>query len=186
MARRLPIFDLDGTLLDTDDALAAPFVALGVPLHEVTFGHVIADECVRLGVDLEAYLDEYDTDRAQPFAGVDAMLRSIDRWAVCSNKHPRSGRAELARLGWQPEVALFSLDFNGPKHLRPVLDALHLTSDDVVFVGDTDHDRATAHAAGVPFGLAAWNGRAVAREGDAVLRTPGDVEAFCANAVSPR
>ncbi|MEY2591194.1 MAG: hypothetical protein QOJ67_3178, partial [Acidimicrobiaceae bacterium] len=28
--RLVPLFDLDGTLLDSDEALAAPFVALGV------------------------------------------------------------------------------------------------------------------------------------------------------------
>jgi HAD superfamily hydrolase (TIGR01549 family) len=184
MDRRIPIFDLDGTLLDTDEALVAPFVALGVPRDAVTFGHVLADECARLGIDVDTYLDEYDPEIAQPFAGVDEVVRSFERWAVCSNKHPRYGRAELARLGWEPEVALFSDHFDGPKHLQPVLEAMQLAPDDVVFVGDTEHDRAVAGALGVPFGVAAWNPRAVARDGDVVLRTPADVVAFCATAVS--
>ena len=46
----VPIFDLDGTLIDSDAALVAPFVALGVPREAVTFGHVLQDECDRLGL----------------------------------------------------------------------------------------------------------------------------------------
>jgi 8-oxo-dGTP diphosphatase len=65
---------------------------------------------------------------------------------VCSNKHPSGGRAELARLGWAPELALFSDAFAGPKELAPVLDHLGLRADEVVFVGDTDHDRVCAEA----------------------------------------
>ena len=121
---RFPVFDLDGTLLDTDATLRATFVALGVPADEVTFGHVLADECERLGLTVEEYLDHYDETSAQPFPGVTELVAALDRWAVCSNKHPRSGRAELARLGWAPEVALFSDAFGGPKQLEPVLDAL--------------------------------------------------------------
>ena len=36
---------------------------------------------------------------AQPFPGVVELVARLDRWAVCSNKHAESGRAELARLG---------------------------------------------------------------------------------------
>ena len=143
-----PVFDLDGTLLDTDEALRAAFVALGVPAEDVTFGHVLADECARLGLTVDDYLAHYDESLAQPFPGVPELVARLDRWAVCSNKHARSGRAELARVGWEPEVALFSEAFGGPKRLEPVLDALGLGGDEIVFVGDTDHDRACAEAVG--------------------------------------
>ena len=172
------VFDLDGTLLDSDAALAAPFVALGVPLASVTYGHVVADECARLGVSVDDYLSRYDLDAAEPFAGVDAVVRALPRWAVCSNKARRLGLAELARLGWQPEVALFADDFGGgAKRLGPVLEALGRGDGDVLFVGDTDHDRTCAAAVGVPFALAAWNPRAagLAQPGDVVLRAPGSL-----------
>jgi HAD superfamily hydrolase (TIGR01549 family) len=176
---RIPIFDLDGTLLDTDEALVAPFVALGVDPADITFGHVLEAECARLGIELDEYLAAYDTELAQPFAGVEELIVQFPRWAVCSNKHPSGGRRELARLNWRPDVAMFSDTFGGPKHLAPVLDALGLSPVDVVFIGDTAHDRVVAADAQVPFGLAAWNPRAVAEDGDVVLAAPSDALAFC-------
>ena len=173
---RVPVFDLDGTLLDSDEALAAPFVALGIPREDIVFGPLLGDECARLGVSVDDYLDHYDETLAQPFPGVDELVRQLGRWAVCSNKHPRSGRVELERLGWHPEVALFSDAFGGGgKRLEPVLAALGLTGDDVLFVGDTDHDRQCARAVGCPFVLVGWNARAEPQPDDLVVTTPADL-----------
>lgn len=171
----IPVFDLDGTLLDSDAALVAPFHAVGVRREDVTFGHVLGDECRRLGVDIDDYLDCYDDTAAQPFPGVTELVSRLDRWAVCSNKHPRSGRAELDRLGWMPEVVFFSDSFEGPKQLAPVLEALAVTGEETVFIGDTDHDRRCAAAVGCRFVLAAWNPRAVPAVGDLVATVPLDV-----------
>jgi HAD superfamily hydrolase (TIGR01549 family) len=181
---RIPIFDLDGTLVDSDEALAAAFVALGVPREEVTFGHVLADECARLGVDVQEYLDHYDPSAVGPFPDVVELLAQLPRWAICSNKRPESGLAELERLGWEPDVALFSNAFDGPKSLGPVLDAMGLDPDHAVFVGDTDHDRSIAREAGVLFGLAGWNARATPQPGDIVLAQPSDVLDLCRAMVS--
>ena len=171
----LLVFDLDGTLLDSDAALAAAFSALGVPSEAVTYGHVVADECVRLGINLDDYLDAYDTAAAPPFPGVVDTLLQLPGWAVCSNKHPRSGWAELERLGWTPDVALFADAFAGPKRLTPVLDALQLSAQEIVFVGDTAHDRRCALDVGCPFVLAGWNPRAQAAAGDLVLAHPSEL-----------
>lgn len=176
------VFDLDGTLLDSDDALAAPYVTLGVPAGEVTFGHVVADECRRLGLSLDDYVGLYDVDAAMPFPGVDEVVGRLARWAVCSNKVRRCGVAELARLGWTPDVALFAEDFGGgPKRLGPALAALRVEDPfSVLFVGDTAHDRGCASDAGVAFALAAWNprARALGRPGDLVLERPADLLAL--------
>ena len=175
MTHLVPIFDLDGTLLDSDQALIDPFLALGVPPEHITFGHVIGAECERLGIDLDAYIERYDIHAAQPFAGVAALIGELERWAVCSNKHAAPGRAELDRLGWWPEVALFSDAFDGPKQLGPVLERLGLVPGEVMFVGDTAHDRRCAAAAGVVFAIAAWNPRVEPRDGDLVLEEPMQV-----------
>jgi len=171
----IPVFDLDGTLIDSDEALVAPFVRLGVPREHVTFGHVLDHECDRLGIAVADYLAAYDDRAAQPFPGVTDLLASLDRWAVCSNKHAEAGHAELDRLGWEPEVSLFSDAFGGPKRLAPVLDALDVGPDQILFVGDTVHDRECARAVSARFALAGWNPRSRGQEGDLVLREPGEV-----------
>jgi phosphoglycolate phosphatase-like HAD superfamily hydrolase len=171
----IPVFDLDGTLLDSDAALVAPFAALGVPADQITFGHTLAVECERLGIEVGDYLAHYDDTLALPFAGVDELVARLDRWAVCSNKHHLAGKAELARLGWEPEVVMFADSFDGPKQLGPVLDAMGARPGDVMFVGDTDHDRRCARDVGCQFALAGWNPRASAVLGDLVLSRPLDL-----------
>lgn len=176
------ICDLDGTLLDSDAALAGAFIALGVPSEQITFGHVVADECERLGLSLSAYLDAYDETAAQPFPGVEEVIRqltkssenesSATRFSICSNKHPRSGFAELARLQWRPAMVAFADSFSGPKTPKPILEQLQLPLDQVLFLGDTEHDRQCAQQAGIAFALAAWNQRASAQADDIVLTTP--------------
>ena len=179
MPRLVPVFDLDGTLLDSDAALVAPFVALGVPEDEITFGHTLAAECARLGLAVDDYLDHYDVGAAQPFPGADELVSGLQRWAVCSNKHPLGGVPELARLGWEPEVALFADAFAfAGKSLGPVLDALGCTAEDILFVGDTEHDRHCAVEVGCAFAWAGWNPRATPTPGDQVLAAPGDVRAL--------
>jgi phosphoglycolate phosphatase-like HAD superfamily hydrolase len=168
----IAVCDLDGTLLDSDAALLAPFLALGVPAERIGFGRPVDEECVRHGVSVDDYLARYDTEVVQPFPGVAEVVARLDRWAVCSNKHPVSGRAELTRLRWHTEVALFTDAFDGPKTLGPVLTALGVGPPEVVFLGDTAHDRACARDAGATFALAAWNPRARPEVGDIVLARP--------------
>lgn len=157
------IFDLDGTLLDSDEALVRPFLELGMAREEITFGHPVVEACAAWGIDLDEYLRRYDTGAASPFPGAEELVGRLERWAICSNKHPVSGRAELARLGWRPEVAAFADTFDGgPKHLGPVLDALGLGAHEVVFVGDTEHDLACAMEVGCRFVWAGWNPRTMA------------------------
>jgi phosphoglycolate phosphatase-like HAD superfamily hydrolase len=176
--RLVPLFDFDGTLVDSDVALTAPWHALGVDPDLVPLGMPLVEACERAGVTVEAYLSHYDPTAALPFPGVEELIAQLDRWGLASNKERRSGYRELERLGWSPEVALFSDDFDGAeKQLGPLLAALDLDPDAVVFVGDTRHDRACAAAVGARFALAGWNPRAreAAEADDLVLEQPRDV-----------
>jgi len=177
-APRTPLFDFDGTLIDSDAALTAPWQVLGVDPALVPLGLPLGEACAVAGVTLAAYLEHYDPARAQPFPGVPELLAGLACWGLASNKDRTSGRRELARLGWSPEVALFSDDFGGhEKQLGPLLEALRLEPAGAIFVGDTAHDRACAALAGVPFALAGWNPRALAgaQPGDLVLYDPASV-----------
>jgi len=191
----LAVFDLDGTLLDSDTALVDAFVQLGIPRAEISFGHPIEVECIRLGLRVEDYVSAYDTDAVRPFEGADQLVRALGRWGICSNKARSSANDELTRLGWSPDVALFADDFGGgPKDLGPVLAALGVggVGDDlrlgddvvdhrnhrrgVVYVGDTLHDLHCAEAVGVSFAWAGWNRRVIELDPDGlVLRHPLDL-----------
>jgi phosphoglycolate phosphatase-like HAD superfamily hydrolase len=178
MADLFPIFDLDGTLLDSDDALVAPFLALGIERSAIRFGPPVAEECARLGIPLDHYVNAYDPALASPFPGVSEVLAGLGRWALCSNKHQVPGHLELIRYGWTPEVALFTDAFAGrPKRLDPVLAQLGLDAGEVLFIGDTAHDRSAAAAVGCRFALAGWNPRVEAEAGDVVLPDPSALAA---------
>ena len=170
------VFDLDGTLVDSDRALIEPYLRLGFTVDDIQLGRLLVDECTRLGITMDDYLAHYDSNDVSVFPGVEDVLTRLPRWAVASNKIRASGEAELARFGWEPACALFAEDFGGrSKHLEPVLDRLGIDASDVLFVGDTAHDRVCAHDAGAAFALAGWNSRVLAGDGDLVLDRPADL-----------
>jgi HAD superfamily hydrolase (TIGR01549 family) len=174
----VPLFDFDGTLVDSDVALTAPWLALGVDPSVVPLGLPLIEACERAGVAVEAYLSHYDPSEALPFPGVEELLVELDRWGLASNKERTTGLHELERLGWTPDAAFFSDDFGGKdKELPPLLRALRLTPEQALFVGDTRHDRHCAAAVGARFALAGWNprARAAAEPDDVVLDHPEDV-----------
>lgn len=171
------VFDFDGTMIDSDAALVAPFLELGVEPEQISFGHAVAVECERLGIGLDAYVEHYDTAVSQPFPGVDDLVSRLGRWSICSNKHPVSARAEIERLGWQPEVAMYADAFDwAHKELRPVLEAMGLDADQIVMVGDSEGDLRCAEEVGATMLWAGWNPRVIETAPDGlVLDRPGDL-----------
>jgi HAD superfamily hydrolase (TIGR01549 family) len=171
------IFDFDGTLVDSDEALLLPFDSLGIDRADVVMGSAVAEECDRLGIPMETYVDLYDDESVEPFPGVAEVIPKLSRWALCSNKHPRSGAAELARLAWEPEIALFADHFGwAHKGIGPVLELMGLEAGDVVMVGDSDGDVRCADEVGCAFAWAGWNPRVRERSPTGtVLDEPSDL-----------
>jgi phosphoglycolate phosphatase-like HAD superfamily hydrolase len=174
------VFDWDGTLLDTDEALIAPFVAQGIAREDVPWGHPLGEACAALGVSMEGYLAAYEPALTVPWPGVPDLVAGVEarglRWAICSNKHEDAGNAELARLAWQPEGVWWSEAFDGlPKRLGPVLEGLGVDADEVLYVGDTEHDVVAADEVSCRFVLAGWNPRAAEVSGVPVAARPEDV-----------
>jgi phosphoglycolate phosphatase-like HAD superfamily hydrolase len=171
------IFDFDGTLVDSDEELVRAFVVLGVQREQITFGHAVKVEAERLGLSVEDYADAYRDDVVEPFPGVAEVVPRLGRWALCSNKHPRSGVAELARLGWSPELAVFSDHFDWQhKELGPVLELMGLGAGQVAMVGDSGGDAQCAAQVGCDMVWAGWNPRVAAADPDGiVLQRPGQL-----------
>ena len=156
----VPIFDFDGTLVDSDRALQAAFLRLGVPAQEITFGHALGEECARLGIAPDAYEAVFDPQEVQPYLGIDEFLGTIDQWGICSNRHPLSGNTDVARFGWQPSVVCFADSFDfAPKHIDMVLEGSGWARNEVVYIGDSEHDRAAIAGTDIPLIWAGWNPR---------------------------
>lgn len=175
------VFDFDGTLVDSDEALLAPFDVLGVDRDEVVMGSAVAEECDRLGIAMEDYVAAYDTEVVVPYEGIERMLARIPRWAVLSNKHPRSANAELGRLGWQPEALMCADSFGwAHKSLAPMLGVLGIGASEVVMVGDSGGDLRCAREVGCRFIWAGWNSRvrAAAPPGETAADPPALLSAL--------
>lgn len=171
------VFDFDGTLVDSDEALLLPFDQVGVDRADVVMGSAVAEECERLGVSMEDYVAAYDTEVVEPYPGVTEMLQGMPRWAVLSNKHPDSAISEIRRLGWEPEVLMCADAFGwAHKSLQPLLEAMGLSAGEIVMVGDSPGDLRCAREVGCRFIWAGWNERVRSSNPDGeVVASPAEL-----------
>lgn len=172
------VFDLDGTLVDSYDAIGASLnharAAFGLPalpadLIRRTVGRgleqlvsdLVGEDRVERGVGLfrEHYARTFRrTTRTLP--GARATLRELHRrgyrMTVASNKPARFGEPILADAGLTPYlVGVQGPDRAGatkpdPAMIRSCLQAMSLTPQEAVYVGDMVLDVETAARAGLP------------------------------------
>ncbi|MBL0277317.1 MAG: HAD-IA family hydrolase [Anaeromyxobacter sp.] len=182
---RLAILDLDGTLLDTLDDLAASvnaaLAAVGRPARSRAEIESYVGEGARLLLEravaphqelaapaLAAWWRHYDLhclDRTRPFPGIPELLtRSGRLLAVHTNKPGRVARRILAGLGLLDRFALVTGGDEAPRKPDPggtleLMRRLGARPEETVFIGDSPTDVRTARQAGVPMVAVTWGFR---------------------------
>lgn len=179
---RLAILDLDGTLVDSVDDLAASvnhaLAALGLPARttaeirsfvgegaRVLVARAIAPRDELLEPALALWREHYDAhclDRTRLYPGVDAALAGAGRvLAVHTNKPGALARKILAGLGVSGRFAAIVGGDDAPRKPDPagalaIMAQVGASRADTVFVGDSRVDVATARAAGVALVAVTW------------------------------
>jgi phosphoglycolate phosphatase len=193
---RLAILDLDGTLLDTLDDLAASvnaaLAAVGQPPRQrAEIERFVGDGARNLLVRavaprqellepaLAAWWTHYRAhclDRTRPFPGIPGLLtRAGRRLAVHTNKPGSLARQILAGLGLLHRFAIVTGGDEAPRKPDPagaleIMRRLSARAEDTIFIGDSPTDVRTARAAGVRLVGVSWGFRP-----EAELRAAGAV-----------
>jgi phosphoglycolate phosphatase len=179
---RLAIFDLDGTLVDSVDDLAAAvnhalarvelpprsrdevqrFIGNGA---RVLLERALGSHQERLEEALAAWREHYDThllDHTRPYPGVvEALARATATLAVQTNKPGPMARRILEGLGL---LSRFAVVMGGgeappkpdPAGVRAILARLGARPEEAAFVGDSLVDVETARNAGLTFVGVTW------------------------------
>ncbi|MGC3997393.1 MAG: HAD-IA family hydrolase [Anaeromyxobacter sp.] len=182
MPTRLALLDLDGTLVDSVDDLAASvnhaLATLGLPARStaevrgfigdgarVLLERAVAPRGELVEPALAAWRAHYQghlLDRTRAYAGIPEVLAGAGRpLAVLTNKPGDMARRILEGLGLLPRFAAVVGGDEGPRKPDPA-GALGLIArlggrpEDAVLIGDSAVDAATARAAGLRFVAVTW------------------------------
>lgn len=182
MTAGLAIFDLDGTLVDSVDDLAASvnhalaraglplrhreevrrFIGNGArPLIERSVGEH-QDRVEEVLAEWRVHYEAHLLDRTRPYPGVVELLAGARRTlALQSNKPGPMTRRILEGLGLLSRFAVVLGGGEAPAKPDPggvlaILDRLGTRREDAVFIGDSTMDAATARNAGVTFVGVTW------------------------------
>ncbi len=189
MSRPVFLFDLDGTLLDTDADLAAAVnaarAALDLPALAVDavrphigwgLGHLLRGTLPaalhgRLAAAREHFHAHYRAhllDHSRPFADAEAVLATLGpaRCGLVTNKPGAFVDALVDRLGWRFGVVVAGDTLIArkpdPAPLRHAAAALGVEPTAATYVGDSEVDLEAAANAGMHFVAVAW-GRVASR-----------------------
>jgi phosphoglycolate phosphatase len=177
---RAVLFDLDGTLADSESLIAEGIRQalaehgydvthqqvmdiLGPPMTEMVpmlVGPVPDDEYKRIRAAYDRNYHEVQLPNIPPLPGAVALLDALEArgipLAIVTNKIEQGGHDQLAAMGWTERFATV-IGANTAARSKPfadpallALERLGVAPDDAAFVGDTGADMECATAAGIP------------------------------------
>ena len=182
MRYKAVLFDVDGTLTDSEGALVSSLILAmqetGIPEPDIDL-HALAMRNPKKRVlevlnaaDVETSLECWNRHlrvlqtEAKLFPGADGTVRKLHELGVSLGVvTARSGAEVDSDASMSPLGPLFCVracaedTAEHKPHPAPILhclDRLGLAAKDVLYVGDSPTDGAAAHAAGVDFALAQW------------------------------
>ena len=177
--KKLIIFDLDGTLLNTIADLAQStnhaLQALGYPTHpESDYNFMVGnginklferalpkgekseENVLRVRKEFVPYYDVHNADKSRPYPGIPELLEQLQEkgmiLAVASNKY----QSATVKLFGQREGVNVKPD---PTVVHDILDITRISREDVLYVGDSGVDMQTAANAGVTACGVTWGFR---------------------------
>lgn len=176
------IFDLDGTMLDTEKMNMIPLqrlikeeLSLDIKYEDLLKYRAYAGKTTLklLGFkDIETsyskwvkYVNEYE-EGAKLYEGFDEVIKTLDKkgilCGIASSKMKAQYEIDFLKTGLQSymkSVILAEDTENHKPHPEPLLKAaeiLNIEPKDAMYVGDTIADYESTKAAGMDFGLAVW------------------------------
>ena len=196
------IFDLDGTMLDTEKMNMIPLqrlikeeLSIDIKYEDLLKYRAYAGKTTlkMLGFkDIEAsyskwvkYVNEYE-DGAKLYEGFDEVIKGLDEngilCGIASSKMKSQYEIDFLKTGLQSymkSVILAEDTENHKPHPEPLLKAieiLNIEPKDAMYVGDTFADYKSTKAAGMDFGLAVWGATDLdGLKADHYLNTPKDI-----------
>ena len=196
------IFDLDGTMLDTEKMNMIPLqrlikeeLSIDIKYEDLLKYRAYAGKTTlkMLGFkDIEAsyskwvkYVNEYE-DGAKLYEGFDEVIKGLDEngilCGIASSKMKSQYEIDFLKTGLQSymkSVILAEDTENHKPHPEPLLKAieiLNIEPKDAMYVGDTLADYKSTKAVGMDFGLAVWGATDLdGIKADHYLNTPKDI-----------
>ena len=194
------IFDVDGTLADTDGISQQALQDLlfertgeEEDLADLVFARGIpgAEALERLGILSDDALARWDelarahADEMRLFPGVREMLEGLrasgKKMGVVSSRRHDEYEAVITPLGiddfFSGMVLAEDTELHKPNP-EPLLEYLHRTGakpEETIYVGDTAHDSRAARAAGVSFVFAGWGAASYVEQASYWVHAPSEV-----------
>lgn len=197
------VFDIDGTLIDTEEALLLSLkdtvreilhkdiekqdlkFALGIP-GSVALSKLGITDTERANGRWNEHLLKYKS-RIRPFDGIPELLGGLKangcRLGIVTSKTRNEYMTDFAdpfALSDYFSTVICVEDAAHPKPfpdpLLAYLDVSDVNADSVFYIGDTLYDSQCAQSAGLDFGLAAWGYAAPSGvSADCIFKSPADV-----------